>query len=457
MSDEWLYHQFKGRRYSISKNSFVKTMQFIADLHVHSHYSRATSRQCNLFNLANWASVKGIQVLATGDFTHPAWLDQLKSLLEPAEPGLFVLNSTGEFCDKFNSGFDNYKTRFMLNTEISCIYSKSGRTRKIHVLVFAPDFESVDRINSKLSKIGNLAADGRPTLGLDVRNLLEIVLEEAPEGFMVPAHIWTPWFSLFGAKSGFDSIEECFEDLTDHIFALETGLSAGPGMIRAISALDRFALVSNSDCHSPSNLGREANMFDTELNYYSIRNALKSQNDKEFIGTVEFYPQEGKYYHDGHRKCDVSLTPEESKKLNNRCPVCNKPVTAGVLNRVYELADRSEPLPADSIPSFTSLIPLKEILSELLSVGVKTKTVERNYSDLINTIGTEFELLMSIPLSQIEEKCLPSFAEAIRRLRAGHVIKQPGFDGQFGSIRLFTDTELVSAHGSKRLKSLMKY
>ncbi|MBU2512596.1 endonuclease Q family protein [bacterium] len=417
-------------------------MKFIADLHVHSSFSRATSKKSDLPGLAGWAVVKGIKVVATGDFTHPGWLTYLKTNLTPAEPGLFKLkeNKIPPVFPDVLSQFD--PVRFILTSEISCIYKKGGQIRKIHVVLYAPDFESVEKINFKLSTIGNLKADGRPILGLDVKHLMEILLEQCPQGFMIPAHIWTPWFSLFGSKSGFDSIEECFEDLTEHIFALETGLSSDPEMNRRISSLDRFTLVSNSDCHSPSKLGREANLFETDLDFFSIREALKNPYSNGFKGTIEFYPEEGKYHFDGHRKCGICLEPAETIKLNNLCPVCQKPLTVGVMHRVLDLADRDQPVYPEGQTDFFNLIPLTEVFSEILRVGVNTKTVLKEYQRAINLFGPELSILQDIPIEEINHRHSSILAEAIKRLREGTVIKNPGYDGQFGVVRLFSENEI---------------
>jgi len=307
-------------------------MKFIADLHIHSKYSRATSPRMDLENLDEWARIKGIKVLATGDFTHPDWFKNLKEKLEPAETGLYKLKGS-------SSG-----TRFILSVEISSIYPKLGKIRKIHNLILSPSLGVAEKINAQLSQIGNLKSDGRPILKLDPRELLKIVLDISEDCFLICCHAWTPWFGIFGSKSGFDSIEECFGDYSKYIFSIETGLSANPPMNWRLSNLDRITLVSNSDAHSLNNIGREANVFDTDLSYLGIRDAIKSKNPQKFLYTIEFYPQEGKYYYDGHRKCGISLSPEESKKYNNVCPVCGKPLTSGVLGRVEELADRPKEL-----------------------------------------------------------------------------------------------------------------
>ncbi|WP_457574702.1 UvrD-helicase domain-containing protein [Desulfolithobacter sp.] len=436
-------------------------MRYIADLHIHSMYSRATSKASHISGLAAWAAIKGIQVLGTGDFTHPAWIAHLQEYLEEAEPGFYRLRQDAEPVDL--GGIlpvgvqppDTSQIRFVLSAEISLIYKRGGRVRKIHNVIFAPDFASVRRLNSRLAGIGNLEADGRPILGLDSRNLLEIVLETVPDGFLVPAHIWTPWFSLFGSKSGFDAIEECFGDLTPHIFALETGLSSDPDMNRQISALDSYTLISNSDCHSPQKLGREANLFDTGFSYPDMVAAIRRPRDESgkqvFAATIEFYPEEGKYHCDGHRKCGVCLEPAQSVKHRGICPVCGRPLTIGVLYRVMELADRPEPIYPPGSPAVHSLIPLPEILSELLGTGPATKRVMTAYAGLINHFGSEFDILLQVPCEDIARRGSPMLAEAIARVRQGRVIRQPGFDGQFGVIKVFTPEERDAFAGQLHL------
>ncbi|HEY6008483.1 MAG TPA: endonuclease Q family protein, partial [Geobacteraceae bacterium] len=355
-------------------------MDYIADLHVHSPHSRATSRESTLAGLLAWARVKGIQVVATGDFTHPGWFATLQNELEPAEPGLFRLKNEAEIPAPLAGVAPSPRqVRFLLSAEVSSIYKRHGATRKVHNLLYVPDFASAARINATLAGIGNIESDGRPILGLDSRNLLEILLEKAPEGFLVPAHIWTPWFSLFGSRSGFDAIEECFDDLTPHVFALETGLSSDPAMNRLVSALDRFAFISNSDCPSPQKLGREANLFSTSLDFFSLRDAIRENRRESFRGTVEFFPEEGKYHADGHRACGVCLDPHETRRLGLLCPVCGKPLTVGVEHRVLELADREEPLMREDAPEFFSLIPLPEVLGEIVGTGPSSKEVVHQY------------------------------------------------------------------------------
>ncbi|MBU0730420.1 MAG: UvrD-helicase domain-containing protein [Proteobacteria bacterium] len=420
-------------------------MEYIADLHIHSPFSRATSKLSDLPGLYSWAQIKGINLIGTGDFTHPGWFSRIKDLLEPAEPGFFKLKDENVPQAIPGTAPEPIPVRFVLSAEISSIYKRHDKVRKVHNIIFAPDLESAERINAKLASIGNIESDGRPILGLDSRNLLEIVLEKAPEGFLVPAHIWTPWFSLFGSKSGFDAIEDCFGDLTGHIFALETGLSSDPDMNRMISALDRFSLISNSDCHSPSKLGREANIFTTSFDFFHMREALKDPQ-KGFKETIEFYPEEGKYHMDGHRKCQVCLEPLETRKINAVCPVCGKPLTVGVAHRVMELADRDKPYYAPDTPGFKSLIPLAEVLGEILGCGPATKGVMTQYAKVISRFGSEFNIFFKTPVEDLKQ-FTPVLAEAIQRIRENKVIRKPGFDGEFGVIKVFEEGELDSLAG----------
>jgi len=414
-------------------------MKIIADLHLHSRYSRATSPKMDLENLDKWANLKGIKVLATADFTHPKWLESLKEKLEPAESGLFKLkNSKNE-------------ARFLLSTEISCIYSKRGGVRKIHIVIFAPSFEVVEKINTHLSWIGNLKADGRPILGLDAKELVKIVLDSSPNCLIVPAHVWTPWFSLFGSKSGFDSIEECFENYSKYIFAVETGLSSDPPMNWRLASLNEIALISNSDAHSPQKIGREANVFDIELSYPAIIEAIKSKDPQKFLYTIEFFPQEGKYHYDGHRVCNISLSPKETEKYNGICPVCGKPLTIGVLNRVEKLSDREgEGKPAGAIP-FKNLIPLEEIIGEALGVAPNTKQVRGEYRSLVSTFENEFKVLLETPQESLEKVTFPEVVEGIIRVREGKVNIEPGYDGVYGQIRIFSKGERKNVSKQKTL------
>jgi uncharacterized protein (TIGR00375 family) len=417
-------------------------MDYCADLHTHSPYSRATSPESSLAGLAAWGRVKGITVIASGDFTHPEWFRRLKDELVPAEPGLFRLkDEAGAISPLVGVTPLSAPVRFLLSAEISSIYKRHGKVRKVHNLLYVPDFDAAERINQRLAGIGNISSDGRPILGLDSRNLLEILLELAPEGFLVPAHIWTPWFSLFGSRSGFDDIEECFGDLTNYIFALETGLSSDPDMNRLVSALDRFALISNSDCHSPSKLGREVNLFSTGLDFFSLRDAIRGNRRETFRGTVEFFPEQGKYHNDGHRACQVCLAPNETRALAGLlCPVCGRPLTVGVHHRVLDLSDREQPFHRPDAPLVFSLMPLPDVLSELLGVGPSSKEVMLQYSRAIARFGSEFNLLLQTALDEIDHAS-PLLAEAVSRMRSGHVMRKPGYDGEFGVIRLFEGHE----------------
>ncbi|MBI3493194.1 MAG: UvrD-helicase domain-containing protein, partial [Acidobacteria bacterium] len=415
--------------------------RFHADLHVHSKYSRATSRDLDLEHLSHWACRKGVAVVGTGDFTHPGWRAEIKDKLVPAEPGLFRLRSDIE---RVIAGTlpatCRTTTRFMLTVEISTIYKKGDRTRKIHHLIYAPDFETAEAVAARLARIGNIASDGRPILGLDSRDLLEIALESHPDAYLVPAHIWTPWFAALGSQSGFDSIVECYRDLSDRIFAVETGLSSDPPMNWRLSQLDRYRLVSNSDAHSPGKLGREATVFDGELDYFAIKRALET--GQGYVGTVEFFPEEGKYHLDGHRKCGIRWTPQETLERGNRCPICGQPTTIGVLHRVEALADRAEATPPQTAGEVSNMVPLPEVLSEIAGTGPSSQTVARSYDRLVSTLGAELSILRSIPVEDIERASSSLLAEAISRLRAGHVIREAGYDGEYGVIRLFEESEL---------------
>ena len=408
-------------------------MRFIADLHIHSKYSRATSPSMSPENLWKWAQLKGITVIGTGDFTHPQWLGELNEALEPLGNGLFTLKKKLRSDDVPDAcRADLY---FLLSAEISCIYSKNGKTRKVHSVVLSPDFDDAARINSALSKIGNLKSDGRPILGLDAKELLKIVLNESPDSLLIPAHAWTPHFSVFGAVSGFDSLEECYEELTPHIHAIETGLSSDPQMNWRISALDGITLISNSDAHSPAKTGREANIFDTEMSYPAMINALKS--GKGFLGTIEFFPEEGKYHYDGHRACSIRLSPQETIKNKYLCPSCGKKLTVGVMHRVEKLADREIGFRPEGAPDFHSIIPLPEIISEILKVGVTSKKVNNAYLNLLSEIGSEFNILMDTSLDDIEKAGSSILRQAVSRMREGKINIAPGYDGEFGKIKIF--------------------
>lgn len=412
-------------------------MLYYTDLHIHSKYSRATSKSCNLEELAVWAKKKGLSLISTGDFTHPAWFNEIKEKLVPAGEGVYRLRPDIE---KALSLGEN-PVRFLLSVEISTIYKKGDKTRKVHHVVFCPSIETAHIFREKLDALGNIKSDGRPILGLDSRNLLETVLESGEGSFIIPAHIWTPWFSVLGSKSGFDSIEECYDDLSEHIFAVETGLSSDPQMNWHVSKLDKYRLVSNSDAHSPSKLAREATVFDHNPDYYSLMHALKT--GEGYVGTVEFFPEEGKYHEDGHRKCNICLSPEDTKKLNGICPVCGKPVTIGVSYRVNELSDRKEIItPPSTAGEVFSLVPLQEIVSEIMQVGPQSKSAVCEYERLVHRFGSELAILQDIPTDEIS-KASTLLGEGISRLRQGKVIKHAGYDGEYGVIKLFEDDELV--------------
>jgi len=417
-------------------------MKIVADIHLHSYYSRATSKTLNLEHLYKWAQLKGVHVVGTGDIAHPGWLAEMREKLEPAEDGLFRLKAAfaSAIADEIFPTCRN-EVRFMLAGEISNIYKKKDKVRKIHNVVFLPSFDAVENFQAQLDQIGNIRSDGRPILGLDARDLLEIVLETDPMGYLIPAHIWTPWFSLLGSMSGFDSVEECFDDLTPHIFAVETGLSSDPPMNWRLSQLDRYTLVSNSDAHSPQKLAREANLFDIELSYAAIFDAIKGGSQEEFLGTIEFFPEEGKYHYDGHRKCGIRWDPKQTLSNNNHCRVCGKPVTVGVMHRVEALADRELDEAPESRPPFFSLIPLPEILAEIHNVGVNTKRVTGAYQFLLKHLGSELAILQEVPLDALEKLGGSLLSEGIRRMRAGEVQIAAGFDGEFGTIKLFDATE----------------
>ncbi|MGH3376268.1 MAG: UvrD-helicase domain-containing protein [Actinoallomurus sp.] len=414
---------------------------FYADLHIHSKYSRACSKDCDLEHLAWWAGRKGVSVVGTGDFTHPAWMDELRENLVPAEPGLFRLRPDLERrVSRTLPPACREPVRFLLSVEISTIYKKGERTRKVHHLLYAPSFRAAERITAALAKIGNLASDGRPILGLDSRHLLEITLQSDPGSYLIPAHVWTPWFSVLGSKSGFDAVADCYDDLAAHIFAVETGLSSDPLMNWRVPSLDGYRLVSNSDAHSPPALAREASMFATEMDYYALRSALET--GQGYAGSVEFFPEEGKYHLDGHRKCGVRLEPDETKEYGGRCPSCGRPLTVGVLSRVDELAAHAEGRRPDGAADFRNLVPLPEIVSEIRGVGPRSKSVLGHVAELVSSLGPELSILDDVPLDDVRDAGGELLAEAIARLRRGTVIRDAGFDGEYGEIRLFEPGEL---------------
>jgi len=428
-------------------------MKFIADFHIHSHYSVATSKELTPEYLDYWARIKGIGLVGSGDFTHPGWIKELKEKLEPAEPGLFRLKSAYKNDPALQTPFlPETPVRFMLTAEISSIYKKKGKVRKVHNVIFAPDFAVVEGIQQKLTAIGaNITSDGRPILGLDAHDLLDMALEVSDRVFFVPAHIWTPWFSVLGDKSGFDSIEECFDDLSGHIRAVETGLSSDPPMNWMCSFLDRYTLISNSDAHSPEKLGRNANRFDTELSYGAVVSALKEADPSRFLGTIDLFPQEGKYHYDGHRRCGVCLDPLETLKHRRICPVCGKPVTVGVMNRVAHISDRPDISQKPNPLPFYHIIPLKEILAEIIGTSADSRKVADEYLAIVKKGNAELPLLLDRPIGELAGLGPDELPEAIRRMRAREVRVQEGYDGEYGQIKVFASAGKRPAAGQKGL------
>lgn len=424
----------------------------MVDLHVHSHYSRATSRDCDLSGLYRWSKLKGITVIGTGDFTHPKWIAECREQLVLQPNGLYTLRDERavEIDASLPESVRKNPIWFVPSVEISTIYSKNGAVRKLHNLVVMPTLELAGQLNARLERIGNLHSDGRPILGLDAKELLRHTLEVSPESLYIPAHIWTPWFALFGSKSGFDSLQECFEELTPEVRAIETGLSSDPAMNSRLSQLDNIAILSNSDAHSPGKLGREATVLNIEPSYTELISAIKT-NDERLIGTIEFFPEEGKYHADGHRICNVRFTPPETKEHGGICPVCHKPLTVGVDYRVSELADRPDDYQPKNPKRVEYIIPLSEVLSELLGVGPASKKVTARYHELISRLGNEFDILRALPLEQITatDRLL---GQAVERLRSGNVVREPGYDGIYGTIKVFRDrSELASAQSQLSL------
>lgn len=407
----------------------------IADLHIHSRFSMATSKEGTPENLDFWARKKGISLIGTGDFTHPVWREELKERLVSEGNGLYRLRD--EYVKEESRKFPGEGTRFVVSGEISSIYKKNGKTRKVHNVILLPGLEAADAMAQRLEKIGNIHSDGRPILGLDSHDLLEMMLDVCPEGILIPAHIWTPHFSVLGAKSGFDSVEECFEELAPYIHALETGLSSDPAMNWRISKLDRYQLVSNSDAHSPSKLGREANLLDIDCSYEGLYRAIQTGEGLE--GTVEFFPEEGKYHFDGHRKCGVSLSPVEAERLGGICPVCGKKLTMGVDHRVEQLADRAEGFVKKDGKKYESLVPLPEVISACMGYSTASKKVQGCFEQMIQTLGTEFDILRNVPSEDIKSCAGERIAEGIENVRTGNVKRIPGYDGEYGKIELFDE------------------
>jgi uncharacterized protein (TIGR00375 family) len=404
-------------------------MKFIADLHLHSKYSRATSREMEVETLSLWAKRKGIKLLGTGDFTHPLYLLDLKSKLRPLGSGLFARPE------------DPDSTHFMLTAEVSNMFTQGGRGRRVHTLIFAPSFEVVERINAQLGKFGKISSDGRPIFGFSAKDLVKMVLDISPDCLLIPAHAWTPWFSIFGANSGFDSMEECFEEETKHIRAIETGLSSDPEMNWRLSALDEITLISNSDAHSPSKIGREANIFNCDLSYAAIAEAIRTKDPRKILFTIEFFPEEGKYHFDGHRNCKILFAPQETRKNKGLCPVCGKRLTVGVMNRVEELADRPEGVISPKAIPTLHMVPLEEIIADALGVGTNASSVEKEYLRLVEKGGSEFDILLELAPEDLASFTPPLILEGILRVRQGRLKITPGFDGVFGKIQIFSSLE----------------
>lgn len=416
--------------------------EHIVDLHIHSHYSRATSKSCDFAGLYRWGKLKGITIIGTGDFTHPDWFAEMQEMLEPAEAGLFKLkeDAAAAIDAVLPPSVRANPIRFVPTVEIASIYSKGGTVRKLHQLVVMPSFKGVSALNARLERIGNLKADGRPILGIDSKELLRHTLEVDPDALYIPAHIWTPWFGMFGSKSGFDSIEEAYEELAPEIKAVETGLSSDPEMNRRVRGLQGVAVTSHSDAHSPQKLGREATVIRSGISYQDIMGAIRT-NDDRLVGTIEFFPEEGKYHSDGHRACNVRFTPEQTKAQGGMCPVCGKPLVVGVLHRLNELADMHGGGPSENTKQVEYVIPLAEIIAELQ--GTKStagKRVQETYHQVIDRLGDEFSVLRTVPVEAVEAAGFPLLALAIKRLRSGDVVREAGYDGVYGTIRVFKDT-----------------
>jgi len=419
-------------------------MHYRADLHVHSKYSIATSRHADLETYYSWAQIKGIDVIGTGDFTHPGWFAEIVEKLKPVGNGFFRLKNkpATDALKTFKS--HGREVQFCLSSEISSIFKKNGRVYKVHSLIYVPDLNTARAVSEKLKTIGNIRSDGRPILKLNPRDLLEIVKEASVSGYLIPAHIWTPWFSILGSKSGFNSIEECFEDLTEEIFALETGLSSDPAMNRLWSNLDRYTLISNSDAHSPNKLGREVNLFNTGLNYESMFTALKNglktglKTGEGFKGTYEYFPEKGKYHLDGHRKCNVCLTPEETAKLKGICPVCGKSLTIGVLHRVKDCADRTESAEPAGAPGYRYTVPLDEFLSAAVGAGPSTKTVQKLSASAVRLYGDEYSILYDVSVKDVSANLGYDIGEKLDKFRRGEISLSPGYDGKFGTFSIGT-------------------
>ncbi|MEK7540077.1 MAG: endonuclease Q family protein [Patescibacteria group bacterium] len=432
-------------------------MKLITDLHVHSHYSRATSRDLTLAGLARGAVTKGINLIATGDMLHPKWTAEMKEQLVGDGSGFYTLHKEAVLAESAGTGGADHlipamlQVRFVVAGEVACIYTKGGKVRRQHVLFVLPSIESAEKVQAVLEQAGrNIRSDGRPIIGMDVKDLLALFLKIEPATICIPAHIWTPWFSLFGSKSGFDSIQECFEELSDHIWAVETGLSSDPAMNWRLSELNTRTILSHSDAHSCEKLGREASIFDLpEPTFPALTQALKQK--KNLLYTIEFFPEEGKYHADGHRACNAMLTPAESKKFNNLCPTCKLPLVIGVMNRVEELADQAASVGQAVHQPFKHIIPLPEIVGEALGVAPGAKRARTAYAELIKAGGNEFAILLDVPLSDLHSMTTPEIAEGIKRVREGKVTVIPGYDGVYGTIQIFTPAERQGKQAQAKL------
>jgi len=420
-------------------------MELIVDLHIHSHHSRATSKNSTIEGLYYWAKIKGINIIGTGDFTHPSWFAEMQEKLVMTDEGLYKLKDdiADEIDKTLPKSVRNNFIRFVPTVEISNIYSKSGAVRKLHNVVVTPNLEVSAKINSQLDRIGNLKADGRPILGMDSKHLLQITLDSHPDSLFFPAHIWTPWFAMFGSKSGFDSIADAFEDLAPEIKVIETGLSSDPYMNWRLDELQKVTVISNSDAHSLPKLGREANVLSCEPTYKKIINAIKTNSDY-FIGTIEFFPQEGKYHFDGHRLCNVSFTPEETKKHKGICPVCHKALTVGVDYRVGEIANHPESYKPKKHKKVEYIIPLIELIAQMQGKNTQTKPVQAEYIKIYEALGDEFSILRKMKTDKIKTAGFTQLAHVIDRMRRGDVYIEPGYDGVYGVIKLFkNDAERI--------------
>lgn len=435
-------------------------MKIIADLHIHSKYSRAVSGEMVPDNIARWAVKKGINLVATGDWTHPIWLRELKLALDEAGKGVYRLRNKPSISEKMR------EVNFVLSTEISCIFSQEGKVRRIHLLIIAPSFAAVERINRSLARAGvKLMSDGRPTIGMSVRDVVRLIFEAEESSLVIPGHIWTPWFSLFGANSGFDSIDECFGDLSQHIFAVETGLSSDPAMNWRIKELDTRSIVSFSDAHSPAKIGREATVFELpevsfDCLFQAIRNRYKDdRHGPHVLFTVEFYPEEGKYHYTGHRNCGIRQTPRETKSKGLICHVCGKRLTVGVMHRVEQLAGRQDQtevvkdeygvrwIKGQDRPPYVMMVPLAEILADTLGTGVTTQTVKNEYEKLVSSLGSEFKILLRTKPEDIERVSGPKIREAIMKVRTGDIVIDPGYDGVFGTVKVWLTAPKSSEDG----------